>query len=205
MIQTLILDYNGVINDDFEYGYNAAMKVFDEFQLPRIPLKKAKEEFEIPVQNFYTKYLGDIPFDTFREEYFNIYTDGENPELFPKVKETLEELVKRNITLIILSSHKTEKIYEELHVYAINTDIFDAIYGSVENKLMVIDELVEQHSLNHKETAYVGDTNHDIETAKSAHIMSIAATYGYMSRKKLEAYHPDFFIDHFSQIVSIIQ
>ena len=204
MIKNLILDYNGVINDDFEYGYNAAMKVFDKFKLPRIPLEQAREEFEVPVENFYTKYLGEIPFETFRKEYFLEYTDEDNPKLFPDVKETLDELVKRGVNLVILSSHKVEKIYKELDEYKIDREIFDEIIGGAENKLLVIDALMQKHNFENTQTAYVGDTIHDIEVAKQAKVLSIASTYGYQSKSKLAVAHPDHYIAHFNELLTIL-
>ena len=47
------------------------------------------------------------------------------------------------------------------------------------------------HDLRPEETAFVGDMEHDVETAKSVDVLSVAVLTGYDSREALSAVEPD--------------
>jgi phosphoglycolate phosphatase len=49
----------------------------------------------------------------------------------------------------------------------------------------------------------VGDSTHDIEAAKAAGMYTCAVTYGYRSRKELEVEAPAYFVDQFSELLSL--
>ena len=51
----------------------------------------------------------------------------------------------------------------------------------------------------------VGDKPTDVNCARGAGAYSAAVTYGYGDRESLEAAHPDFLLDHFTQVLEIIE
>lgn len=51
----------------------------------------------------------------------------------------------------------------------------------------------------------IGDTPLDIEAAKQNEFVAVATTTGYYDERALEAYHPDFMIDHFSELLGILE
>lgn len=54
-----------------------------------------------------------------------------------------------------------------------------------------------------EETAFIGDSDVDILTAKNAHMMSIGCSWGYRSRENLEAAGAEYVIDHPSELLKI--
>jgi len=58
--------------------------------------------------------------------------------------------------------------------------------------------------LDPKETAYVGDTEHDMETGEKASLYTIASTYGYRTKSQLEWIGADYYIDDISELKDVI-
>jgi len=51
----------------------------------------------------------------------------------------------------------------------------------------------------------VGDETRDIEAAKAAGFQSVAVTWGYNSKKVLENARPDFIVEDFSALESLLR
>jgi phosphoglycolate phosphatase len=73
---------------------------------------------------------------------------------------------------------------------------FEAICGSESDgrfsrKTDSLAQLIRTRQLEPSTTVMVGDREHDIIGARSRGIRSIAVTYGYGSRRELEAARPD--------------
>lgn len=201
MIKNLLLDYNGVISDDFSLLYLSVMKVFQKFNRKTISINEFKREFTVPIYNFYAKYLPNVPFEKHSKYYFKAYKQLGQPKMFPYVKETISELNKKRVSLIIISSHNKKFIVSELKKFDINLNFFKAIYGNVIDKESFLSNLLSSKKFSFNETAYVGDTEYDIFVAKRVNIKSIASTYGYRKRAQLSPSNPDFFIDNFSALL----
>ncbi len=199
-IKNLILDYNGVISNDFELVYKTSMKIFEKYGLDAISLKEFKKRFKIPAINFWKEVLPQVNFDELNQFYFETYKTLGNPKPYDKVKETLEKLATKGIKLVILSSHKKENIISEIKTFRVNPNIFEAIYSDIQDKTAVITQIIKDHKFKPTETAYIGDTEHDIQTAKSVCVTSIASTYGYRTREQLMKVFPDFFVDSISEL-----
>lgn len=201
MIKNLLLDYNGVISDDFSLLYLSVMKVFQKFNRKAISINEFKREFTVPIYNFYSKYLPNIPFEKHSKYYSKVYKQLGQPKMFPYVKETINELSKKRVNLIIISSHNKKSIVSELKKFDISLNFFKAIYGNVIDKESFISNLLSNKKFSFNETVYVGDTEYDIFVAKRLNIKSIASTYGYRKRAQLLSSNPDFFIDNFSALL----
>lgn len=106
--------------------------------------------------------------------------------------------------MVILSTHLKEKIVKELIEFGINPDIFKHIYGNVKNKIEAIHSVLQENGFNPQETAYIGGTPHDIEAAKKENVISIAATYGYMTNEKLAHMTPDIYIKTIDDIIKVV-
>lgn len=204
MIKNLILDYNGVISNDFTLVFNGVTNIFKKFGITPLSYEQLREEYEIPLINFYRKHLPNPDIDKLNEYYFETYGKDTFPQPYPKAQETTSQLRAKGLHLIILSSHNKSNILDELERFGIKASDFDAIYGNVKDKREVIAEVMATHNFSPSETAYVGDTEHDIEAAKQAKITSIASTYGYKPKSKLALLHPDYYLEQLADLLSIV-
>ena len=74
-------------------------------------------------------------------------------------------------------------------------DYFEHIYAGVQDKREKIGEILSAHDLRPEETAFVGDMEHDVETARAASVLSVAVLTGYDSREELSAVEPDIMVN----------
>ena len=64
-------------------------------------------------------------------------------------------------------------------------EYFEAIHAGIRHKDAHIHTLLAQHGLHAHETAFIGDMQHDVETAHHAGITSIAVLTGYNDAAQL--------------------
>lgn len=200
MIENVILDYNGVISNDFVVVYKTSMQIYDTLGLPRLTFTQFRDRFQTPANKFWEKVAPDADFEAINSQYFSIYHEQGNPQPYDHVTETLETLRRDNKRLIILSSHRKENIEEELRSWGIDPTFFTAIYGDTKDKVEGLQRVITDLGLNPDETAYVGDTEHDVDAGHKANTRTVASTYGYRTRRQLAKAKPDYFIDDFTEL-----
>ncbi|MBN1941021.1 MAG: HAD family hydrolase [Candidatus Diapherotrites archaeon] len=205
MIETIIFDWNGVLMNDIECIFCATNDRLEMQGHARISRKKFAELYEMPWTNFYKK-LG-VPVNI-EEEYTaweTLYPKYcKKNRLFPKAKETLQKLKQQKIRIIIFSSHNQSLLEEEVKEFGISSYI-DVISGSHADKKEKILELVKKNGIKKEAAIYVGDTCHDIETARIVGIRSIGVLGGVDSKEKLEKAKPDFIIKGIGKLPKIIE
>lgn len=141
MIKNLILDYNGVISDDFTIVYHNVNKILKKFGGQEITYETLRDIFEIPQSNIYKKLLPHVNFDEINKYFFEIYDADSKPKAYPRVKETIDTLHQREINLIILSSHDKDRILSELKSFDITHSIFKEIVGNTNDKRLIVKPL----------------------------------------------------------------
>lgn len=129
-------------------------------------------------------------------------------EVFAGVLETLEILNNRGIKMIIYSNKPNgalqflvkEKFKDINFVYIQgNTDDYPAKPDPT-----LLNKIIDILKLNKEEGYYVGDSYVDCETAQNVGLKSVIVTYGYGNYKEIDKYNPDFKINEFGELLSII-
>lgn len=205
MIKNIIFDLSGVLIDDVHAIHSSYMHVFRLHNIKEITLQKFKDEFVLPYIHFMDKYLKGLDYDQLKKEYYEHY-NKQNYKLkaFKETKSMLEFLKNNKINSIVLSAKNQLFVEQDLEENKIK-HFFTYIYGSVKDKAVVINEILKKHNFNHKETAYVGDMQHDIDAGKAGNVTTIAILTGYQSKEKLEKSNPDFIINNLEELKKLIQ
>ncbi|MBU2589344.1 MAG: HAD hydrolase-like protein [Nanoarchaeota archaeon] len=202
MIKNIIFDWAGCLIDDLTQNYEAAMYIFEKLNLKKLSLEEFKKTFKLPYMEFYKAYT-----EASKKEIDTLFIEGlkqaSNPKLFPSTKETLGFLKKEEIKMTLLSSHPQEKLLEELKKFDVENYFLD-VTGSVHDKTQVIKEHMERNGFSVEETAYVGDMVHDILAGKEAKVTTIAISWGFQSKDKLNAENPDYLINNIKEIKNLI-
>jgi ADP-ribose pyrophosphatase YjhB (NUDIX family) len=76
----------------------------------------------------------------------------------------------------------------------------DHPYVEVWDKRTKILEILRTHQLNADETLFVGDMQHDVETARHGGIFSCAVLTGYNRLDQLRAVEPDLIVEHLGEL-----
>lgn len=121
----------------------------------------------------------DILIQRFLDHYSTHLVD--NTTVYPKVKETLEQLKKYKKAVI---SNKRESLSLEILSRLGLLKYLDLVVGSdttPEKKPSPVPILyvISKLGVKQEETIIVGDSNYDIEAGRAAGIRTIAVTYGY--------------------------
>ena len=67
-----------------------------------------------------------------------------------------------------------------------------------------ISKLLKDNFLKKEETVFIGDMQHDIETAQFAGVYSVAVLTGYNSREMLEESSPDLIVNNLMEFKELI-
>ncbi len=192
----VLLDWDGVITDSLDIYIEFYREVCRRYgkQVPFNNVGEFKEWYEPRWElNFYE--LGFSP-----QEYAQIlelaeeiidYTDA---PFFENIDQTLARLAM-DWPLAIVSTCPKHLITERLaqnNLLEYFSLIIGSDDGSTEKKNRIMHALTQ---LNLHRGVMVGDTDLDIEAAKANEIDSIGVSYGWSSRRRLEAASPTVIID----------
>src|SRR5205085_11872744 len=78
-------------------------------------------------------------------------------------------------------------------------------YVEVWDKREKIHAILEENRLSPRETLFIGDMQHDIETARHGGIFSCAVLTGYNSLTQLRAAKPDLIVEHLGELRQIME
>lgn len=124
-------------------------------------------------------------------------------------KNVLKRLKKSGLKLGIVSGNRSKVI----EIVLKNNGIFDSFdfilcsEGEFEgkDKNILICEGVKKWGFLKNEVIYVGDHNHDVDSAKSAGVVSVAITTGLVDQNGLMLSKPDHIIKDLKEIVDIAE
>jgi phosphoglycolate phosphatase len=116
--------------------------------------------------------------------------------IYPGITELLVELCDESIRLYVATSKPkvyADRIIEHFQL----TRYFQYIYGSgldgsLQDKVKLLEFIMNQTKLTHGATAMVGDRKDDIVAGKLNGIRTIGVTYGYGSQSEIAEAYPDY-------------
>ena len=141
--------------------------------------------------------------DYYYKEHLNKST-----KVYPHIYDILNLLQKRDIPMAVISNKR--------HPFAVNSvdrffkDYFQIVIGSRYNYPLKPDPTSAEHVLNvfnadPAQSFFVGDTEYDILTAKNANMMSLAVSWGMISRDELLAHEPDHIFDESKKLLDFFE
>ncbi len=127
--------------------------------------------------------------------------------LFPGVRETIDIFLEQGRRLAIASTKKGQGIRRATDHFGI-TEYFAQLQGSdgipYKPDPFIINKIIADQHWTHEETIMVGDTDNDILAGKNAFVATCGVTYGSFTADRLKQFSPDFIIDSFPQLLSVV-
>jgi phosphoglycolate phosphatase len=122
--------------------------------------------------------------------------------VFKGIYETLEKLSKEN-ELVIVTSNETKVVNNFLK--SRNLEFFNEIYGSDKeaSKIEKIRKIKGKYP--NSNYFYIGDTEGDIIEGRKAGVKTVAVSWGWHEKERLEKLKPDFIIYHPEEIEKILK
>ncbi len=205
MLRNLLLDWSGTLVDDMPPVIGATNYVLEQFGKPPLTRDEFRRHFRLPFTEFYEEFLPDVPLvelDALFHSRFVEIQDEVAP--LPGLYEFLDFCRDSGRRLFLLSSMKQEHFDVQSEKLGLR-DYFEHPYAGVIDKRAKIGAVLETHGLERRETAFVGDMIHDIETARHGGVMSIAVLTGYDSLEKLTPARPDVVVSSLDALRRLLQ
>lgn len=190
-LRNIIFDWSGTLADDFLPVFHATNEVFETYGRPAWSEEDFREKFYLPFPDFYKEYLPEatmVQLDHYYHSSFKLLQ--EKIDLLPGAREMLEWCRQEKMRLFLLSTIHAEHFDVQGERLGIKT-FFTQAYVQAIDKRKTILQLLAEHDLSPAETLFVGDMQHDIETARHGGVTSCAVLTGYDSLEKLTASQPD--------------
>jgi phosphoglycolate phosphatase len=200
-MKTILFDFDGVMVDTFR---------------PSLETHWELDQGEKITEDYYRKCLEGNVYDTFSEEdeqgklankkFYDVYIQKlfELP-VIPSIAETLEKLAK-DYQLIVVSSTITSPIFEWLTQHDLAKYFVEIMGGDVhKSKVEKIKMVFDKYKIKASDCVFITDTLGDLREAEKAGVSSLAVTYGFHEKERLQKGNPTGFIESPQEIIREIE
>lgn len=179
-IRALIFDLDGTIGDTLPVCFAAYRRVFREFLNRDFTDEEITAMFGPDEEGIFRGMVPDR-WQAARERYLRVYEDVHTlcPEPFPGIEEALRLLKTRGVRMGIVTGKGLETTVLTLKQFGL-LDYFDAIGPGDPARAIkpqVIRRQLAEWGIPITQAAYIGDTAYDIEAAKEAGVIPLAAAW----------------------------
>ena len=205
MIRNIIFDWSGTLVDDLPAVWRASNFVFTQAGIPELTLEQFRAEFCLPFTIFYDRFTPHVPMAQLEGWFHGHFKQVQDSVVeLPHAREFLLFCRRQGLRLFLLST-----VHQDHFAAQIAANRFDEFlerrYLEVRDKRAKIHEILAENNLAPRETLFVGDMQHDIETAKHGGIFSCAVLTGYNSLAQLRAAQPDLLVEHLGELRDTLQ
>jgi phosphoglycolate phosphatase-like HAD superfamily hydrolase/ADP-ribose pyrophosphatase YjhB (NUDIX family) len=200
VIRNIIFDWSGTLVDDLPLVWTATNFVFRQAGVPELTLDQFRAEFCLPFKKFYDRYVPHVSM-TQLEAWFHsrFQVEQGTVKALPHARDFLEFCRARGLRLFLLSTVHRDYFDAQTRLNGFHL-CFERIYTGVWNKQEKIHELLAENRLAPGETLFVGDMQHDIETARHGGIYSCGVLTGYNRASQLREAGPTWIVEHLGEL-----
>lgn len=204
MIRNIIFDWSGTLVDDLPAVWKATNYVLAQAERAEMSLEQFRAEFCLPFTIFYERHTPHVALPQLEIWFHSRFRQVQDSVCaLPHAQEFLEFCRAHRMRTFLLSTVRDEH-------FAVQTAItgfakyLDKPYLNVWDKRKKIHEILEENQLKPEETLFVGDMEHDIETAKHGGVHSCAVLTGYNTLGQLRRAEPDVIVEHLRELQEIL-
>jgi len=205
VIRNCIFDWSGTLVDDLPAVWEASNSVFQRAGVAPLSLAEFRAEFSLPFKPFYDRYVPQVPLEQL-EVWFH--------ERFRQLQDWVMEIPHARLFLQFCRQHKLRTfLLSSVHPdhFAVQSaktgfgEYLDHPYVGVWDKRTRIREIVAEHGLDPRETLFIGDMQHDVETAQWGGVRSCAVLTGFTQLARLRESGPDLIVEHLGELQHLMQ
>ena len=205
MIRNVIFDWSGTLVDDLPAVWQATNYVLAQAARPELSLEQFRAEFCLPFTIFYDRHVPHIPLPQLEEWFHSCFRQVQDSVCaLPHAQEFLEFCRARKLRTFLLSTVHREHFAVQSAVTGFDRYL-GKTYLNVWDKRKKIHEILEENQLTPEETLFIGDMQHDIETARHGGVHSCAVLTGYNTLEQLRAAEPDVIVEHLGELRDILE
>jgi phosphoglycolate phosphatase-like HAD superfamily hydrolase/ADP-ribose pyrophosphatase YjhB (NUDIX family) len=205
VIRNIIFDWSGTLVDDLPAVLKASNFVLTQSGKPEMSLAEFRAEFSLPFTKFYDRHTPDVPMPQLESWFHASFKQAQDSVCeLPHARSFLQFCRAKNLRMFLLSTIHTDHFKVQCRV--IGFDAFlEKAYTNVWDKRKKIHEILAENKLKPDETLFIGDMEHDIETAKHGSVYSCAVLTGYNTLEQLRAAKPDLIVEHLSELRGVLE
>lgn len=191
--------------DDLPAVLKASNFVLTQAGKPEMSLETFRAEFSLPFKKFYDRHTPHVPMPQLEDWFHASFKLAQVSVVeLPHARDFLEFCRAKKFRTFLLSTVHTDYFKKQCQVTGFG-DFLDRPYTDVWDKRKKICELLVENELKADETLFIGDMEHDIETARHGGIHSCAVLTGYNTLEQLRAAKPDLIVEHLGELRRVLE
>ena len=205
MIRNVIFDWSGTLVDDLPAVWHASNHAFERSGVEPMSLESFRSEFRLPFRGFYEERVPHVALpqlETWFHERFRQVQDTVAP--LPHAEEFLRFCREKGLRTFLLSAVHPDHFEVQSRATGFG-GYLDRTYLGVHDKQERIHAILEENALSPGETVFVGDMQHDVETARHGGVRSVAVLTGYNSLEQLRASRPDLIVENLAELRRLLE
>jgi len=205
VIRNIIFDWSGTLVDDLPAVWQATNHVFRQAGIPEITLEQFRAEFSLPFRGFYDRFTPKLPIAQLEEWFHHHFQQAQSSVVeLPHARGFLQFCRRHGLRTFVLSSVRRDHFDTQATRLGF-AEFLDRPYLGVWDKREQIGVLLRENQLAAAETLFVGDMQHDMETARHGGVLSCAVLTGYNNLQQLRASQPDLIVEHLGELREILE
>jgi len=205
VIRNIIFDWSGTLVDDLPAVWKATNYVLAQAKREEMSLDQFRAEFCLPFTLFYDRHVPHIPLPELENWFHTHFRQVQDSVCeLPHAREFLEFCRARGLRTFLLSTVHREHYAVQAAVTGFDKYL-EKPYVNIWDKREKIREIVEENRLQADETLFIGDMQHDIETARHGGVHSCAVLTGYNTLEQLRRASPDLIVEHLRELREILE
>jgi len=200
VIRNIIFDWSGTLVDDLPAVLKASNFVLAQAGKPAMSLEQFRAEFSLPFKKFYDRHTPEVPLEKLEIWFHAEFKRAQTSVIeLPHAREFLEFCRQHKIRTFLLSSVHDDHFKIQCEVTGFG-EFLERPYVGVWDKREKIHGILAENNLLPDETVFIGDMEHDIETARYGGVHSCAVLTGYNTLLQLRNARPDLIVEHLSEL-----
>jgi phosphoglycolate phosphatase len=205
VIRNIIFDWSGTLVDDLPAVLKASNFVLTQSGKPEMSLEEFRAEFSLPFTKFYDRHTPHIPMPQLEKWFHAEFKQAQASVIeLPHARDFLEFCRAKKFRTFLLSTVHADHFKVQCGVTGFDA-FLEKPYTDVWDKREKIHEILRENNLRATETLFIGDMEHDIETARHGGVHSCAVLTGYNTLEQLRAAKPDLIVEHLSELRGILE
>ncbi|MGA2241338.1 MAG: NUDIX domain-containing protein [Verrucomicrobiota bacterium] len=205
MIRNIIFDWSGTLVDDLPAVWKATNFVLNQADRPEMSLDEFRAEFSLPFKNFYDRHTPHVPLPQLENWFHTSFKQAQDSvNELPYARDFLEFCRAKKLQTFLLSTVQRDHFMVQCQVTGFDAYL-DKPYTDVWDKREKIHEILAENHLRAGETLFIGDMQHDIETAHHGGVHSCAVLTGYNTLEQLRAAQPDLIVEHLGELRRVLE
>ena len=202
MIRNILFDWSGTLVDDLRAVWRSTNYTFTQCGRPDMSLEQFRAEFSLPFDAFYDRVTPGVPLEQLEEWYKESFREEQKAiTALPHAKAFLDFCRTQGIRTFLLSTIHPD--HYRVQSAAIGFE-FEREYVRVMDKRKKIANILAENNLDAAQTIFIGDMQHDIETAHAGGVHSCGVLTGYNTAEQLAAAMPEMIVAHLGELQNIL-